>query len=121
MNRSKAQRLKYNWSKADKWIKENPGETFPAFKEAFPQFPFTDATYYGRRRRIHGGGTRSYTYSRKTLYETIGTMDMKEIKNLDALSAMKKLLGFIDKQGKTHVEIVRLSDPDSIEIRRFTR
>lgn len=120
MNRSNAQRLQYDWSEVDKWLSKNLGVPYPLFKKSFPKFPFTDATYYGRRRKLTGGASRTYA-ARKTLYETIGTMDMKEVSGLDALSAMKKLLGFIDKQGKTHVEIVRLSDPDSLEIRRFTR
>jgi hypothetical protein len=101
-------------------ITENPSAAYPDFKEVFPKFPFTDATYYGRRKKITGEATRTYA-SRKTLYETLGVIAVKDLQGLDALSAMKKLLSFIDRQGKTHVEIIRLSDPDSIEIRRFTR
>ena len=118
MNRSKAQKEHYDWNKTDKWIIDNPDVTFPVFKKAFPDFPFTDATYYGRRRKLTGGGRGPYT--RKTLYETIGTIDAKELSSMNAISAMKRLLSFIDKHGK-EIEIVRLADPDSVEIRRFTR
>jgi hypothetical protein len=120
MNRAQAQRLNYNWDKVDKWINDNPDVPYPEFKKSFHGFPFSDATYYGRRRKLTGTSGR-HAYTRKSIYETIGTLEMKEVTGLDALSAMKKLLALIDKTGKTHVEIVRLSDPDSIEIRRFTR
>jgi hypothetical protein len=42
----------HDWGKADKWIEENADETYPGFKKAFPQFPFTDVTYYGRCKKI---------------------------------------------------------------------
>jgi hypothetical protein len=119
-DRAKAQRLHYDWTKVDAWLKNNADKSYTEFMVVFPKFPFTDATYYTRKRKMFGGSSRSGA-SRKSLYETIGTMDMKEVKDMDALTAMKRILAIMDKQVRTHVEIIRLSEPDSIEIRRFTR
>ena len=124
MNKKTAQkvRLTFDWKPVDEWIKANPDVSFSAFKKIFPKFPFSDATFYGRKRKVTGNGPK-YTLTRKTktLYETLGTIEVKELKGLDGLSGMKKLLTFLDKHNKTNVEIVRLAEPDSIEIRRFTR
>lgn len=113
-------RLEYDWAKADAWMEKNPTAAYPVFKEAFPDYPFTDATYYGRRRKLVGP-TRSISSPKKTLYETMGQFEMKEVKKMDAVTAMRRLLGLIDKHSRTHVEIVQLVDPDALEIRRFTR
>ena len=120
-SKKKSARLNYDWAAADAWMVKNPTEPYPVFLKKFPAYPFTDATYYSRRRRVTGKG-RAYTNpSRKTLYETIGSFEMAEVKKMDAITAMKALLVIIDKHGKTHVEVVQLADPNALEIRRFTR
>jgi len=110
----------YKWDKVDSWIEENPDQSHTKFKESFPLFPFTDATYYSRKRKVKGD-SRSYTSSRRTLYETLGLIEKKDLQGMSAIEAMKRILSLLDRFGKTHVEIVHLSDPDAIEIRRFTR
>ena len=114
-------RLNYDWTEADAWMRKNPTQPYPVFLKKFPNYPFTDATYYGRRRKVTGKG-RAYTpSSRKTLYETLGTFEMAEVQKMNAISAMKALLALIDKNSKTHVEIVQLANPNILEVRKFTR
>jgi len=121
MASKKSGRLNYDWTVADAWMRKNPTQPYPVFLEKFPNYPFTDATYYGRRRKVTGKGRAYTSSSRKTLYETLGTFEMAEVQKMNAITAMKALLALIDKNSKTHVEIVQLANPNIIEIRKFTR
>lgn len=121
MNRSQAQSVHYKWDKVDTWIKNNPEVTFTEFKKEFPQFPFSDATYYGRRRRIIGKPYGSGTTRGKTLYETLAKIELAELKDVKPLDAMKKLLEVLNKSSRTGVDIIELANPPAIEIRSFQK
>jgi hypothetical protein len=113
----------YEWDKADKWLEENPNSGYPAFTKAFPDYPFTYSTF-SRRKRKALGQSRNYSSTirlHKTLYESLETIPMEELQKLDAFSLIKKIINLTNKHGNTRMSLVRLSEPDSVEVRRFTR
>lgn len=111
---------KHDWSKADEWIKTNSNCTWSEFQKQFPQFPFTDATFYNRKTKLlkkqkktKDTTTRSY----RMLYQTLTTLPQGDV-STDELKGMKRMNDILQKYTKIKIEIVQLVDPSQIEIRQ---
>lgn len=116
---------KFNWGKADEWIRNNQHVAYSEFINAFPKFPFTDATFYNHKTKIlHPGlkgiaketATRSY----RTLYETLITIPRVDITD-NELKGMKRMNEILRKHAKTKFDIIQVVAEDNttqIEIRQ---
>lgn len=111
---------KYNWTKPDAWITNNNDCTWSEFQKQFPQFPFTDATFYNRKSKlIKGYKTSPSTTQRqfKSLYYAIASIPISEISE-EEMKGMQRMLDLIQKHTKIKMEIVDPRQSKNIEIRQ---
>lgn len=114
----------WDWGQVGEWMKENPLATWKEFKRIYPKFPYSDSSYYAMRRKLNDGSLYKNNIKHRQknpIYQIIGKLETKEIRKLKPLDAMNKLLSIIKQNIKTDIEMVELSNPEIIEIRRFTQ
>jgi len=114
----------YNWTEADKWILANFKLGWKEFQKEFPQFPFTDATFYNRKYKLVKGKdvpqatktTRVY----KTLYQTLLTIPRTEVTDSE-LKGMIRMNEIITKHTNEKIEIIQVVKDEipQIEIREI--
>ena len=114
----------YNWTEADKWILANLKLGWKEFQKEFPQFPFTDATFYNRKYKLVKGKkvasqSSRKAYSYRPLYQTLITILKSEMSD-EELKGMKRMNDVLEKHAKIKVSIVETIENDihQIEIRQ---